>query len=143
MFCTRWRRERQANGKNLRQKEKKLKDLAVQMEDERKQAQQYKDQVRPRTMQRKRLSFTRAQSTPLRSVQAEKGNVRLKQLKHQLEEAEEESQRMAAARRKLQRELEEASEANDTLSREVASLRSKLRYAVGRSDGEVGGARTH
>lgn len=58
----------------------------------------------------------------------EKSNVRVKQLKHQLEEAEEEAQRVAAGRRKLQRELEEASEANDTLSREVASLRSKLRY---------------
>lgn len=41
-------RERQANGKNLRQKEKKLKDLSIQMEDERKQAQQYKDQVEQR-----------------------------------------------------------------------------------------------
>lgn len=38
-------RERQAIGKNLRQKEKKLKDLSIQMEDDRKQAQQYKDQV--------------------------------------------------------------------------------------------------
>lgn len=38
-------RERQANAKNLRQKEKKLKDLTIQVEDERKQAQQYKDQV--------------------------------------------------------------------------------------------------
>lgn len=47
MFTMR-RRERQANAKNLRQKEKKLKDLTVQMEDERKQAQQYKDQVTPR-----------------------------------------------------------------------------------------------
>lgn len=61
-------------------------------------------------------------------LQAEKSNVRVKQLKHQLEEAEEEAQRVAAGRRKLQRELEEASEANDTLSREVASLRGKLRY---------------
>ncbi|XP_036943976.1 myosin-11-like [Acanthopagrus latus] len=99
-------RERQANAKNLRQKEKKLKDLTIQVEDERKQAQQYKDQ-------------------------AEKGNVRVKQLKHQLEEAEEEAQRVAAARRKLQRELEEASEANDTLNREVSSLRSKLRRGGG------------
>ncbi|CAG02247.1 unnamed protein product, partial [Tetraodon nigroviridis] len=98
MMC----RERQANAKNLRQKEKKLKDLTIQMEDERKQAQQYKDQ-------------------------AEKANVRVKQLKLQLEEAEEEAQRVAAGRRKLQRELEEASEANDALSRDVASLRSKLR----------------
>lgn len=38
-------RERQASAKNLRQKEKKLKDLTAQMEDERKQAQDYKDQV--------------------------------------------------------------------------------------------------
>lgn len=38
-------RERQAGAKNLRQKEKKLKDLSVQMEDERKQALDYKDQV--------------------------------------------------------------------------------------------------
>ncbi|KAM3863683.1 myosin-14-like [Diretmus argenteus] len=95
-------RERQANAKGLRQREKKFKDLTLQMEDERKQAEQYKDQ-------------------------AEKSNVRVKQLKRQLEEAEEEAQRVAAARRKLQRELEEASEANDALSREVASLRSKLR----------------
>lgn len=41
MLC----RERQANARNLRQREKKLKDLSFQMEDERKQAQQYKDQV--------------------------------------------------------------------------------------------------
>lgn len=57
----------------------------------------------------------------------EKSNVRVKQLKHQLEEAEEEAQRVVAARRKLQRELEEAAESNDALNREVASLRSKLR----------------
>ncbi|XP_049925259.1 myosin-11-like [Epinephelus moara] len=62
---------------------------------------------------------------------AEKSNVRVKQLKHQLEEAEEEAQRVTAARRKLQRELEEASEANDALSRDVASLRSKLRRGGG------------
>ncbi|CAK6978097.1 myosin-11-like [Scomber scombrus] len=95
-------RERQANGKNLRQKEKKLKDFTVQMEDERKQAQQYKDQ-------------------------AEKSSLRVKQLKLQLEEAEEEAQRMAAGRRKLQRELDESSEGNEALNREVSSLRSKLR----------------
>lgn len=63
--------------------------------------------------------------------QAEKGNARVKQLKHQLEEAEEEAQRVAAARRKLQRELDEAAEANDALSRDVASMRSKLRYQRG------------
>lgn len=51
-------RERQAAAKNLRQKEKKLKDLSVQIEDERKQAQQYKDQVTMATFRAppKRLS---------------------------------------------------------------------------------------
>lgn len=60
--------------------------------------------------------------------QAEKANTRMKQLKRQLEESEEESQRATAARRKLQRELDEATEANDAMSREVNSLKSKLRY---------------
>ncbi|NXK44012.1 MYH11 protein, partial [Chauna torquata] len=95
-------REKQTAAKTLRQKDKKLKDALLQVEDERKQAEQYKDQ-------------------------AEKGNLRLKQLKRQLEEAEEESQRINANRRKLQRELDEATESNDALGREVAALKSKLR----------------
>ncbi|KAL2101524.1 hypothetical protein ACEWY4_003285 [Coilia grayii] len=95
-------REKQALAKALRQKDKKLKDLTVQIEDDHKQAEQYKDQ-------------------------AEKSGARLKQLKRQVEESEEESQRATAARRKLQRELDEATEANDMLTREVSSLKSKLR----------------
>lgn len=59
--------------------------------------------------------------------QAEKSNTRMKQLKRQLEESEEESQRATAARRKLQRELDEATEASDAMSREVNTLKSKLR----------------
>uniref|UniRef100_A0A8C1RE59 Myosin, heavy chain 11a, smooth muscle n=1 Tax=Cyprinus carpio TaxID=7962 RepID=A0A8C1RE59_CYPCA len=95
-------RDKQNTAKTVRQKDKKLKDLMMQVEDERKQAEQYKDQ-------------------------ADKANARVKQLKRQLEESEEESQRITAARRKLQRELDEATEANDTMSREVTSLKSKLR----------------
>lgn len=38
-------REKQAAAKTLRQKDKKLKDALLQVEDERKQAEQYKDQV--------------------------------------------------------------------------------------------------
>lgn len=64
---------------------------------------------------------------PLLKRQAEKATSRMKQLKRQLEESEEESQRATAARRKLQRELDEATEANDAMSREVTSLKSKLR----------------
>ncbi|XP_073800856.1 myosin-11 isoform X2 [Danio rerio] len=95
-------RERQAIAKAMRQKDKKLKELMNQVEDERKQMEQYKDQ-------------------------AEKANLRARQLKMQMEESDEESQRATAARRKLQKELNEAIEANDALSREVSSLRSKLR----------------
>ncbi|XP_041433455.1 myosin-11 isoform X1 [Xenopus laevis] len=95
-------RDKQSTVKTLRQKDKKLKEALLQVEDERKQAEQYKDQ-------------------------AEKGNVRQKQLKRQLEEAEEESQRINASRRKLQRELDEANESSETLSRELNSLKSKLR----------------
>lgn len=59
----------------------------------------------------------------------------MKQLKRQLEESEEESQRATAARRKLQRELDEATEANDAMSREVTSLKSKLRWDKGGGGG--------
>lgn len=38
-------RDKQAAAKSMRQKDKKLKDLIMQVEDERKQAEQYKDQV--------------------------------------------------------------------------------------------------
>uniref|UniRef100_A0A9J7YLG1 Myosin, heavy chain 11a, smooth muscle n=1 Tax=Cyprinus carpio carpio TaxID=630221 RepID=A0A9J7YLG1_CYPCA len=91
-------REKQNTAKTVRQKDKKLKELMIQVEDERKQAEQYKDQ-------------------------ADKANTRVKQLKRQLEESEEESQRITAARRKLQRELDEATETNDAMSREVSSLK--------------------
>lgn len=55
----------------------------------------------------------------------EKANSRMKQLKRQLEEAEEEATRANAYRRKLQREMDDASEG---LSREVNTLKSRLRY---------------
>lgn len=42
-------RDKQATAKGLRQKDKKLKDLMMQVEDERKQAEQYKDQVKTRS----------------------------------------------------------------------------------------------
>ncbi|KAI4832052.1 hypothetical protein KUCAC02_015036 [Chaenocephalus aceratus] len=113
-------REKQASAKGLRQKDKKLKELIIQVEDERKQAEQYKEQ-------------------------AEKSNTRMKQLKRQLEESEEESQRATAARRKLQRELDEATEASDAMSREVNSLKSKLRRgnepSFGSTSRRTGGGR--
>ncbi|XP_073500208.1 myosin-9 [Phyllobates terribilis] len=95
-------KERQSASKQVRRTEKKLKDVLMQMDDERRNSEQYKDQ-------------------------AEKNNVRLKQLKRQVEEAEEEAQRANALRRKLQRELEDATETADAMNREVNTLKSKLR----------------
>uniref|UniRef100_A0A8C4XA00 Myosin-9 n=1 Tax=Erpetoichthys calabaricus TaxID=27687 RepID=A0A8C4XA00_ERPCA len=86
-------RERQSACKVVRRTEKKLKEVALQVEDERRNSEQHKDQ-------------------------AEKANIRMKQLKRQLEEAEEEAQRANAARRKLQRELEDVSETADAMNRE-------------------------
>lgn len=60
----------------------------------------------------------------------EKANVRMKQLKRQLEEAEEEATRANASRRKLQRELDDATEASEGLSREVSTLKNRLRWVL-------------
>uniref|UniRef100_A0A8C4R2B5 Myosin, heavy chain 11a, smooth muscle n=1 Tax=Eptatretus burgeri TaxID=7764 RepID=A0A8C4R2B5_EPTBU len=95
-------KDRATLSKKLRSSDKRLKDMVLQVEDERRQAQQHKEQ-------------------------ADKGNARLKQMKRQLEEMEEEASRANAGRRKLQRELEEATEANDTMGRELSSLKSKMR----------------
>uniref|UniRef100_A0A3B4U205 Myosin-9 n=1 Tax=Seriola dumerili TaxID=41447 RepID=A0A3B4U205_SERDU len=95
-------RERQGATKLVRRTEKKLKEVILQVDDERRNTEQYKDQV-------------------------DKLNSRMKQLKRQLEEAEEEAQRANANRRKLQRELEDATESADAMNREVTTLKNKLR----------------
>uniref|UniRef100_A0A668AJS1 Myosin, heavy chain 10, non-muscle n=1 Tax=Myripristis murdjan TaxID=586833 RepID=A0A668AJS1_9TELE len=95
-------KERAAANKIVRRTEKKLKEVVMQVEDERRHADQYKEQM-------------------------EKANSRMKQLKRQLEEAEEEATRANASRRKLQRELDDATEASDGLTREVNSLKNRLR----------------
>ncbi|XP_051996388.1 myosin-10-like [Xyrauchen texanus] len=95
-------KERAAANKIVRRTEKKLKEVFMQVEDERRHADQYKEQM-------------------------EKANLRMKQLKRQLEEAEEEATRANASRRKLQRELDDATEASEGLSREVSTLKNRLR----------------
>ncbi|XP_077379536.1 myosin-10 isoform X8 [Festucalex cinctus] len=95
-------KERAAANKIVRRTEKKLKEVMMQVEDERRHADQYKEQM-------------------------DKSNSRMKQLKRQLEEAEEEATKANASRRKLQRELDDASEASEGLSREISSLKNRLR----------------
>uniref|UniRef100_A0A3Q3KRF8 Myosin-9 n=1 Tax=Monopterus albus TaxID=43700 RepID=A0A3Q3KRF8_MONAL len=86
-------KERQQASRAVRRTEKKLKEVMLQVEDERRNTDQFKDQ-------------------------AEKVNIRMRQLKRQLEEAEEEVTRSNAYRRKLQRELEDATESADAMNRE-------------------------
>lgn len=74
----------------------------MQLEDERRHADQYKEQV-------------------------EKGNGRVKALKRQLDEAEEEITREKAQKRKAQRECEDMLESHESMTREINNLKSKLR----------------
>ncbi|XP_037523042.1 myosin heavy chain, non-muscle isoform X1 [Rhipicephalus sanguineus] len=94
--------EKQAAMRTIRKLEKRLKEAVMQVEDERRHADQFKEQ-------------------------GEKTNNRMKNLKRQLDEVEEECSREKAQRRKLQRELEEVLEANEKLQSDLNAARSKLR----------------
>ncbi|EDL22740.1 myosin, heavy polypeptide 14, isoform CRA_a [Mus musculus] len=94
--------ERILSGKLVRRAEKRLKEVVLQVDEERRVADQVRDQL-------------------------EKSNLRLKQLKRQLEEAEEEASRAQAGRRRLQRELEDVTESAESMNREVTTLRNRLR----------------
>ncbi|XP_044201754.1 myosin-9a isoform X2 [Thunnus albacares] len=95
-------KERQQASRLARRTEKKLKEVLLQVDDERRNTEQHKDQ-------------------------ADKLNSRMRQLKRQLEESEEELTRANAYRRKLQRDLDDATESADAMNREVSSLKSKIR----------------
>ncbi|XP_023819646.1 myosin-10 isoform X2 [Oryzias latipes] len=95
------RQERAIATKIVRKTEKKLKEVMMQAEDERRHADQYREQL-------------------------DKSMVRLKQLKRQLEEVEEEHSRSNAQKRKLQRELEELTDSSQIMTREITSLRTQL-----------------
>ncbi|XP_077065192.1 uncharacterized protein myh14 isoform X7 [Siphateles boraxobius] len=98
------RQERAIANKLVRKTEKKLKEVLMQVEDERRHADQYREQL-------------------------DKSMGRLRQLKRQLEEVEEENSRSNAQRRKLQREMEEMSDGMQSMNRELNTLRSQLRRA--------------
>ncbi|GAB6031166.1 MHC class II transactivator [Chamberlinius hualienensis] len=101
-------KDRSAATKAARKLEKRMKEIVLQLEDERRHADQYKEQV-------------------------EKSNSRLKILKRQLEEVEEEYAREKALRRKAQRENEDIIESQDSMSRELNALKSKMRRGAGSS----------
>uniref|UniRef100_A0A8C2K3W4 Myosin, heavy chain 14, non-muscle n=1 Tax=Cyprinus carpio TaxID=7962 RepID=A0A8C2K3W4_CYPCA len=95
------RQERAMASKLVRKTEKKLKEVLIQVEDERRHADQYREQL-------------------------DKSMGRLRQLKRQLEEVEEENSRSNAQRRKLQRELEEMSDSMQSMNRELNTLQKLL-----------------
>ncbi|XP_074647185.1 uncharacterized protein LOC141903116 [Tubulanus polymorphus] len=101
-------KDRSQLAKTNRRLEKKVKEYMMQAEEERSHADQYKDQI-------------------------EKMNNRVKALKRQVDEAEEEVTRLIASKRKLQREVDEHVEQNETLTREVGQLKTKLRTGGGYS----------
>merc|ERR1711983_654704 len=78
--------------------------MGMQLEDERRHADQYKEQN-------------------------EKSNNRIKAMRRQLDEAEEEISREKAHRRKAQRELDDYVESNESMNREINNLKNKLRNA--------------
>ncbi|XP_029927553.1 myosin-10 isoform X2 [Myripristis murdjan] len=98
------RQERAIANKLVRKTEKKLKEVMMQAEDERRHADQYREQL-------------------------DKSMGRLRQLKRQLEEVEEENSRSNAQKRKMQRELEELTDSSQSMTREITALRSQLRRA--------------
>ncbi|XP_039596967.1 myosin-10 isoform X3 [Polypterus senegalus] len=103
------RQERIVANKLVRRSEKKFKEIMLQVEDERRHADQFKEQL-------------------------DKSSARMRQLKRQLEEAEEEASRANAYRRKLQRELDDVSETAETMNREVSVLKTKLSQSERRRD---------
>ncbi|KAM4016654.1 myosin-10-like isoform 8-T9 [Anomaloglossus baeobatrachus] len=94
-------KERVLANKLVRRAEKRLKEVIIQVEEERRNADQFKDQL-------------------------EKAHIRMKQLKRQLEESEEEASRANSNKRRLQRELEDVTESAESMNREVTTLRSRL-----------------
>ncbi|XP_062845696.1 cingulin-like protein 1 isoform X2 [Trichomycterus rosablanca] len=82
-----------------RRLERKVKEMVMQMDDEQHSLQDQKDQL----------------------------NLRLKALKRQMDEAEEEIDRLEHGKKKLQRDLEEQQEANEQLQNQLKALRSEMR----------------
>lgn len=57
-------------------------------------------------------------------------NLRLKALKRQMDEAEEEIDRLEHGKKKLQRDLDEQQEANEQLQGQLKALKTEIRSAV-------------
>lgn len=111
-------KERLLQQKSNRKLDKKIKELTMNIEDERRHADQYKEQI-------------------------DKLNSRMKTLKRNLDETEEELQREKTQKRKAQRECEDMLESHEAMTREVNSLKTKLRRTgIGLSSSRLTGTTT-
>jgi hypothetical protein len=89
----------------VRRLEKKLNDLSMQLEDERRHVADYKEQ-------------------------AERADARAKQLRRQLDENESEIEALKSKQRKHQRDFNDLQEAHDTVNRENQKLRTTARFVL-------------
>ncbi|XP_055339641.1 myosin heavy chain, non-muscle-like isoform X2 [Paramacrobiotus metropolitanus] len=103
-------REKQILSKNVRKQEKRMRELSLQAEDERRNGDQQRDLC-------------------------EKTNQRVKALKQQLEDTEVEYNREREKRRKIQNEYDEAHADKEKLSNELNALKLKMRRGTGVSLG--------
>ncbi|CAI5798578.1 cingulin isoform X2 [Podarcis lilfordi] len=101
-------REKSVLVSSNRKLERKVKELTIQIDDERQHVNDQKDQL----------------------------SLRVKALKRQVDEAEEEIERLEAARKKALRELEEQHETNEQLQSRVKSLEKDLWRKAARSTAE-------
>ena len=92
--------ERMLGAKSNRRLEKKIKELMMQLEDERRHADQYKEQVEKVS---DIIFFTKHQFVAFLFVF--QSNNRIKAMRRQLDEAEEEISREKAHRRKVRRNI--------------------------------------
>lgn len=134
-------RERYQASRMVRRLEKKQKEMLLQIEDERRNTDQYKDQARlfSRLLVLCRCPWCKHTSNSVADgiarstnsgicAQAEKTTNRMRQLKHQLEETEEDLARAKASRRRIQRELDDATQSTEAMTREVSTLKSRMRF---------------
>jgi len=101
-------KERIVQQKNSRRLEKRLKEMLLQLEDERRNGENSREIM-------------------------EKVNARIKTLKRQLDEAEEEISSERAVKRKLLRDLEDSQEAHEAALREMSVLKNKVRRGTSAS----------
>lgn len=114
-------KERLLQQKNNRKLEKKIKEVNLNIEDERRHADQFKEQI-----EKVRCDNYLIDAIYIAIILFQLNN-RNKILKRNLDEAEEEIQKEKTQKRKAQRHMEDMLEAQETLTREMNSLKSKLR----------------